>query len=196
MRCAARSELIFNSRNLLRHGLGTFGDQPPAQQEALQCQLVKWTVAFCTLLKLHLREDTSRDTLAAELGCWLSPADVSLLARARHKPNTALQILSRLVKQAPQHERPAMEEALAAFSEALGRCERISRVPIPLAYTRHTSRFIIAWLLLLPFGCWTAMQWEAVLFSPLTCFLLRGIDQIGGAQRGARVGRAAPRRGR
>ncbi len=171
-------------------------DAYPDDAAALKCVLVKWTIAFGVLLKLHLRADTAPPAVLRELGAWLSPADCALLAGARHKPNAALQVLSRAVRAAPPAERHEMERALAAFSETLGRCERISRVPIPLAYTRHTSRFLIAWLLLLPFGCWTAMQWDALLFAPLTCFLLLGIDQIGGAQRGARMGRAAPRRGR
>lgn len=36
------------------------------------------------------------------------------------------------------------------FYEAVGTCERIVRFPIPLSYTRHTSRFMLLWLALLP----------------------------------------------
>ena len=32
----------------------------------------------------------------------------------------------------------------------MGACERILRTPIPLSYTRHTSRFLTIWLALLP----------------------------------------------
>ena len=166
-------EIIFWQRNLVRSALGGLA---PAD-EPLACALVKWTIAFGALLKLHLREDTSAEALERELGAWLSAADVALLVRARHKPNAALQVLARLARAAPPHERAALEAACCAFSEALGRCERISRVPIPLSYTRHTSRFLIAWLLLLPFGCWEAMHWEALVFAPLVAFLLFGVDQ-------------------
>ena len=173
-------ELIFNGRNLMRLSLHAFAEEgDAATAEARKCTLVKWTVAFGVLLKLHLREDAKADSVARELGAWLSAADVALLGRARHKPNAALQVLSRLVRAAPPEEQPPLRDALAAFSEALGRCERISRVPIPLSYTRHTSRFLIAWLALLPFGCWTAMSWQALFFAPLTAFLLFGVDQIG-----------------
>jgi predicted membrane chloride channel (bestrophin family) len=192
-------EFIFNGRSLLRHGLQAQFPAPPAvsigndgtttttactatsaaEGEALKCALVKWTVAFGVLLKLHLREDAKPDSIARELGAWLCDADVALLSRARHKPNAALAVLSRLVTAVPPAERGALNDALEAFSEALGRCERISRVPIPLSYTRHTSRFLIAWLALLPLGCWTTMGWQALLFAPLTAFLLFGVDQIG-----------------
>ncbi len=32
-----------------------------------------------------------------------------------------------------------------AAQDALGTCERILRTPIPLGYTRHTSRFLMIW---------------------------------------------------
>ncbi len=168
-------EYIVHGRNLVRLGL----DALPDDGEPLKCALVKWTIAFGVLLKLHLRADTRPEALLRELGAWLSTDEVAYLAAARHKPNAALQVLSRLVRAAPPAERAPLEVALGAFSESLGRCERISRVPIPLAYTRHTSRFLIAWLALLPLGCWTTMGWDALLFAPLTAFLLFGVDQIG-----------------
>lgn len=53
------------------------------------------------------------------------------------------------------------------------------RPPVPLSYTRHTSRFLMAWLLVLPFYLCTAVGWDALVFAPLSCFLLFGVDQIG-----------------
>jgi len=167
---------IFNGRNVVRTSLEAFA-APGLEPRA--CALIKWTIAFGVLLKLHLREDTKRDALERELGAWLSADEIQMLAASRHKPNAALQVLNRLARAAEPAERAQLERCLAAFSETLGRCERISRVPIPLSYTRHTSRFLIAYLLLLPFCFWSAMGWDALLFAPLTAFLLFGVDQIG-----------------
>lgn len=50
---------------------------------------------------------------------------------------------------APPHGWPALH-CTAVFYEAVGTCERIVRFPIPLSYTRHTSRFMLLWLALLP----------------------------------------------
>ncbi len=168
-------KLIIHGRSLVRRGLDAFTEA----EEASKCALARWTVAFGVLLKLHLRADTGPDTLRACLADWLSADELAFLDAARHKPNAALQVLSGIARRAPPKDSEAMEEALSAFSETLGRCERISRVPIPLAYTRHTSRFLIAWLLLLPLGCWTWMGPEALLCAPLVAFLLLGVDQIG-----------------
>jgi predicted membrane chloride channel (bestrophin family) len=72
-----------------------------------------------------------------------------------------------------------MDENLTCMAEVLGRCERINRVPIPLSYTRHTSRFLTAWAVLLPLALWNATGTEAIAFAPLVSFLLFGVDQIG-----------------
>jgi predicted membrane chloride channel (bestrophin family) len=203
-------DYIVHGRNLVRHSLAMCDDdndcggdegcddayaaspahaasragalaQRREEREVLQCGLVRWTVAFGVLLKLHLRADGSPASLTRELRAWLSPDELLLLAASRHKPNAALQVLSRLARARPcsRADSVALDACLDGFAETLGRCERISRVPIPLAYTRHTSRFLIAWLALLPLGCWTTMGWAALLFAPLTAFLLFGVDQIG-----------------
>ena len=44
-----------------------------------------------------------------------------------------------------------MDRNLTAFEEVLGGCERIYNSPIPLSYTRLTSRFLIVYLFALPF---------------------------------------------
>jgi predicted membrane chloride channel (bestrophin family) len=38
--------------------------------------------------------------------------------------------------------RMRMDDNLTFFEDAMGSCERILRTPIPLSYTRHTSRFL------------------------------------------------------
>lgn len=38
-----------------------------------------------------------------------------------------------------------MDENLTVFADVTGGCERILRTPIPLSYTRHTSRFMMIW---------------------------------------------------
>ena len=37
---------------------------------------------------------------------------------------------------------------------SLSSCNRILTTPIPLSYTRHTTRFMALWLLLLPLALW------------------------------------------
>lgn len=48
------------------------------------------------------------------------------------------------------------------LQDALDRCEKILRTPLPLSYTRHTSRFLVMWLTCLPFVAWTELGWATV----------------------------------
>ena len=45
----------------------------------------------------------------------------------------------------------SMDVNLTAFEDVLGGCERIYKTPIPVSYTRLTSRFLIVYLFTLPF---------------------------------------------
>lgn len=48
-----------------------------------------------------------------------------------------------------------MDENVSRLTDAVSACERILNTPIPLSYTRHTARFLMAWLACLPFCLWT-----------------------------------------
>lgn len=65
------------------------------------------------------------------------------------------------------------------LSDALGECERIFRTPIPLSYTRHTSRVLMVWLALLPLAMAPVAGWVTVPATALIATLLLGIEEIG-----------------
>lgn len=58
-------------------------------------------------------------------------------------------------------------------------CDRILRHPIPLAYTRHTSRFLIIGLATMPFALWNACGWAVIPVEVFISFMLLGIEEIG-----------------
>ncbi|KAL4421772.1 hypothetical protein ABPG77_009755 [Micractinium sp. CCAP 211/92] len=72
-----------------------------------------------------------------------------------------------------------MDENLSILEDMVGGCERILRTPIPLSYTRHTSRFMIIYLSLLPFALFDSCRWATVPITCLISFLLLGIEEIG-----------------
>jgi predicted membrane chloride channel (bestrophin family) len=65
---------------------------------------------------------------------------------------------------------------LLLLQDVMGGCERIFRTPIPLSYTRHTSRFLVCWLTLLPFCVADAFGWLTVPISIGLAFFLFGIE--------------------
>jgi predicted membrane chloride channel (bestrophin family) len=58
-------------------------------------------------------------------------------------------------------------------------CERIVKQPIPLAYTRHTSRFLSFYLLSLPFTLIPHLGWLTVPIMSAVCWSFTAIQEIG-----------------
>ena len=72
-----------------------------------------------------------------------------------------------------------MHACLSAMHDIAGDCERLLRTPIPVAYTRHTCRFVIIWLTILPYALWTRFGWATLFVAPAIALLLLGINEIG-----------------
>lgn len=144
----------------------------------LAAAMSRWVVAFARSLKDELTEGGD---LRAELAEVLTPEELTQLMDAHHRPSFALSVLTELGAAAPLREshRIRLDENLTYFEDAVGCCERIIKTPIPLSYTRHTSRFMVTWLSALPLGLYSTCGWATI---PLVCtiaFLLLGIDEIG-----------------
>lgn len=76
-------------------------------------------------------------------------------------------------------DRQAAETQLSGFDIALGGLQRLSGSPIPMPYTRHTSRFLVAYLMILPLALFPSLGWLTILVVALLCFFLGGIENVG-----------------
>ena len=73
-----------------------------------------------------------------------------------------------------------LDRTIQRLNTALGRCERILRTPIPVSYSRHTSRILTIWLNLLPFALYPVLgPLGTVPGSLLLSWGLLGIEDIG-----------------
>ena len=76
-----------------------------------------------------------------------------------------------------------MDATLSELCDDVGACERIFKTPIPLVYTRHTSRFVGFWLALLPLAVYGVdTSWNHLLTIPscmVITFFLLGIEELG-----------------
>ncbi|KAL4853499.1 hypothetical protein ACK3TF_005521 [Chlorella vulgaris] len=138
----------------------------------------RWLVAFSRSLKAQLTEDSD---VGAELQGVLTPTEMALLLAANHRPMFVLAVLTELAEAAPlrDSQRNRIDENFTFLEDQLGKCERLLRTPIPLSYTRHTSRFMVIWLSCLPLGLWSACRWGTVPLTIVISFLLLGIEEIG-----------------
>jgi predicted membrane chloride channel (bestrophin family) len=71
------------------------------------------------------------------------------------------------------------EEMVGEIGKISGGAERIISTPIPLSYTRHTSRSLMIWLLTLPFALWETFHWATVPAVFALTYLTIGLDEIG-----------------
>merc|ERR1711972_859991 len=52
----------------------------------------------------------------------------------------------------PLEQRLLMEGNITRLINDMGACENIFATPIPVGYTKHTTRFLFIWLFFLPFA--------------------------------------------
>eukprot|EP00962_Isochrysis_galbana_P021537 scaffold6354_cov126-Isochrysis_galbana.AAC.14 len=81
-------------------------------------------------------------------------------------------------------DRSRIDSSITTLVDLTGACERIFKSPVPLVYTRHTSRFLALFLIFLPFGLWPTMgdswnHWATVPAADVVAFFLLGIEEIG-----------------
>lgn len=140
--------------------------------------MARWLIAFIRTCKVHLRKDGD---LAAELQGVLNPVELQSLLRSPHAPNYCMQVITTIIGQSGIDSRfvSKMDSNMSMVVDAVAACERILNTPIPLSYTRHTGRFLILWLFLLPFALWAPCGWTMVPVVALISFVLLGIEEIG-----------------
>ncbi len=144
----------------------------------LSAAMCRWVVAYCRALKCEIIEGSD---LAEELENVLTKEEAVSLLSSRHRPSFAVSILTELGAAAPLREshRIRLDENLTYFEDAVGSCERILTQPIPLSYSRHTSRFMVIWLSALPLGLYQTCGLATIPLCVVITFLLLGIDEIG-----------------
>lgn len=167
--------LLNRSRDFVRQSLTWFNPE----DQALKEQLVRYMIAFAIALKVHLRP--SEENMRAELEGTLNPDELELALSKVHVPNHLLRMMSQIIYEANMDPilTTQMDANITEFEDDLGKCERIFKTPIPLAYTRMTSRFLLLWLALLPLALWKDLGWVVVPAEAMIAFLLLGIEEIG-----------------
>ncbi|KAF8068414.1 hypothetical protein HT031_002103 [Scenedesmus sp. PABB004] len=150
----------------------------PRDNVACRGLMARWLVAFVRCSKWYIRED---EPLEEELRPWLEPRELKQLVASPHPPNFAILVLSHAVANSGLQDFAVvrLEEGLSSLSQSLSACDRLLNTPIPLSYTRHTARFLILWLLLLPLALWGLCGWGSVPMTALIAFVLLGIEEIG-----------------
>ena len=72
-----------------------------------------------------------------------------------------------------------MHKSVGVLGDCVSICERIYNTPIPLAYSRHTSRFLVIYVSTLPLVLVAALRWATLPVMLTVCWALFGILEIG-----------------
>jgi ion channel-forming bestrophin family protein len=73
-----------------------------------------------------------------------------------------------------------LEQTISEINQCGGTCERLIATPIPLSFSRHSSRSIMIWLLTLPFALTSvSIGWTSLPLMFCVSYLILGVDEIG-----------------
>ncbi|KAK9838811.1 hypothetical protein WJX74_003791 [Apatococcus lobatus] len=161
-------------KNIMRQGIAWFPEKDRTLLEALQ----HWAVTLPHMLLFHCCEGHDMDVVLKPL---LLPHELDWLQR-QEKPTygvmTAITHIVRAAGLSPEEQQSMDLEIRGAMSE-FTHCDDILLQPLPTAYTRHTSRFLMVWLVCLPVPIWEAYTWATPVICGAIAFFLLGIEHIG-----------------
>jgi putative membrane protein len=160
--------IITQSRNVVRMG-STWTNDEEALDELV---VAAWLFPRSIMNKMTGPDDDDafREELRKQFGTYDDPEScVSRLMAAPDKSYAALMNLSAAVNalSIEEQRRIEIDKSLVVLGDTLGACERIFTSPVPLAYTRHTARFLGIWMFLLPFALYKDFAETSHLALPL-----------------------------
>ena len=142
--------------------------------------------AFPVCLKNYLRggSEAAQKRDARRLKSLLLPEEAASLFAITNQP---LYVLARLraLGQASvaagvtEKEREVMFRSVSILGDCVSACERIFNTPIPLPYSRHTSRFLVLYVSTLPIALVHVFGWATLPVMAVVVWALFGILEIG-----------------
>eukprot|EP01036_Dinobryon_divergens_P026687 gene26687-35363_t len=143
-------------------------------------------ISYSISLKQHIQGESN----VAEFKPFLDEkSDLEKVVTQRNAPNILLRNLMVEIHEALKSS--ASDPVVAAMYEkdfsssfhslaaSAASCERIVKQPVPLAYTRHTSRFLSLYLLTLPLTLIPALGWAAVPTMLAISWSFLSVQEIG-----------------
>lgn len=169
--------IVNQCRNLALYGL-VFGPGDPNWRE----RFVRWVAAFPHASRRSLRLERTLPELTLLLK---DDAAARRVECAAHMPSYVARMVALQLRQAVDQgtlDRYAFfqaERQRAQLIDHIGACERILKTPLPLVHSIKLRRFIVLYLLALPFAVVGDHLWAPPLVTMLVAYPLLAIDQIG-----------------
>lgn len=168
--------IVNQSRNLALVGLN-YGPKNKQWQK----EFVKWIACFPYACMESLRFSTK----FTEIKRVLTDEEHEKITKHRHVPLAVASEIARLVEQAKTQgdfdgfEYMEIEKHRALLIDYIGACERILKTPMPLVYAIKVRRFILFYLLTLPFAIAPLSHWVVPFAMLFVAYPLLSLDLIG-----------------
>lgn len=169
--------IVNQSRNLAI----IVSNYPDMKNTDWKIRITNYISALPYLMKNNLRGDTS----IVEIKHLIDHRVFSILEQSAHKPNTLSSIiaqelhLSRTSCELDSFSFLQAEEKRALILDCQGACERILKTPMPFVMAVKSRRFILLFLLALPFALVNTSVLISPVISGLVAYALFSLDQIG-----------------
>ena len=146
-------------------------------------KIVRWAAVFPHVARLSLRGERPSTEVANLVG----PEDARRVASAEHMPSFVAVTLGDLLHEAREKLKMdgfafiQVDQARAFLIDHIGGCERIAKTPLPRAYSINIRRFIVLFLLMLPFSLLHLLDsdWLVPVITMMVAYPLLSLDQIG-----------------
>jgi putative membrane protein len=170
--------IVNQSRNLAISAL-SYGPDDPAWKD----KIVRWTAAFSHIARASLRGDP----VPQEVVDLLGTGDAEQIASSGHRPSFVALKLGKLLSDAHDSSRlnsfafMQIDKERAMLIDHIGACERILKTPLAKVYSIKIRRFIVIFLLTLPFALLrrTSIDWLVPVITMLVAYPLLSLDEIG-----------------
>uniref|UniRef100_A0A7S0S385 Bestrophin homolog n=1 Tax=Chlamydomonas leiostraca TaxID=1034604 RepID=A0A7S0S385_9CHLO len=160
----------------------------------LRGRAARYVQVLAFVLKSHLRSGRTRATVADPSAFRDDPtivvqellpcSEADAVLTQTNRPFYVVCRMTQIARDAcaagiPRHISHSIEHTLSELMAVIGGCDRILGTPIPLSYTRHTSRSLVLWLATLPVALWPVAGWLTLPTMAVLAFIFLGIDEIG-----------------
>lgn len=148
------------------------------RDDVLKEALLQYIMAFPVALKCHIVYDSD---IASDLKNLLEADDLALVVSSKHRPRCIIGFISQSLQSLNLEGTilSQLESKITCFHEGIGVCEQLLGIPIPLSYTRLTSRFLVLWHLTLPIILWDDCHWIVVPATFISAASLFCIEEVG-----------------
>ncbi|KAL3690386.1 hypothetical protein R1sor_016695 [Riccia sorocarpa] len=169
------TKVFASTKDFVRQTL-SWADHP--QDAYRKVDLLHYVMSFPVALKCHLLDGSD---VEEDLKILLDEEDLALVLSADHRPNCLIQLMTQSMSfmHLTDTKKSLMDANISQFNESISVCERIIRTPIPLSYTRLTSRALVLWHLTLPIVLWDDCGWMVIFATFFSACTLFCIEEVG-----------------